>query len=518
MSHNVLFCVFTTVRYLKRQQILYQIINRLYKCPYKECDLINKVSIPIVTSFIDKYEALSGGSFSFINIRSEFTKWNDASNGMLWAYNLNYMDFLLQKNQSFTNSSYWIDKFIAEIEDNTIGLDPYPTALRGINWIKFITLNYKHIDSERLYRWNIALYSQYKLLLKRIEYHLLGNHLLEDAYSIFIASIYFDDYRLFAKASDLLMRELGEQVLADGAHFEQSPMYHCILLERLLDCYNFSYNNLRFKGQDAVTADLRGYCERMLGHLESIVYSDQTIPLLNDSANGISPAPGALFDYAKRLGLSWRKIEMKECGYRHFSDERMEAFVDVGAITASYQPGHSHADTFNYELHIDGKPVVVDTGISTYNKTERRQYERSTVAHNTVSVNNRNSSEVWGGFRVGRRADVKILKDAKNDVEAVHNGYSTVCKRKFTLTDSVFTIEDQIGTEAVSHIHLWPDEQVEHISNDEILTTTAIIKIFGATSVEVDECQISTEYNRFMMTKKINIGFSGKMHYKISIR
>ena len=33
-------------------------------------------------------------------------------------------------------------------------------------------------------------------------------------------------------------QQLEEQILPDGAHYEQSPMYHCILLDRLLDAIN----------------------------------------------------------------------------------------------------------------------------------------------------------------------------------------------------------------------------------------------------------------------------------------
>jgi len=33
----------------------------------------------------------------------------------------------------------------------------------------------------------------------------------------------------------LLARELREQILPDGGHFERSPMYHAILLKDVLD-------------------------------------------------------------------------------------------------------------------------------------------------------------------------------------------------------------------------------------------------------------------------------------------
>ena len=36
----------------------------------------------------------------------------------------------------------------------------------------------------------------------------------------------------------ILSKELNEQILEDGGHFELSPMYHSIILEDLLDIIN----------------------------------------------------------------------------------------------------------------------------------------------------------------------------------------------------------------------------------------------------------------------------------------
>ena len=119
---------------------------------------------------------------------------------MLWAYNLNYMDYLNQKDISYNEGERWINKFIEDFPNNKIGLDPYPIALRGINWIKFISKHKNEIDQGTLTRWNNSLYSQYRLLSKKLEYHLLGNHLFEDAYSIFMGAIYFEDKSLFKKS------------------------------------------------------------------------------------------------------------------------------------------------------------------------------------------------------------------------------------------------------------------------------------------------------------------------------
>lgn len=76
--------------------------------------------------------------------------------------------------------------------------------------------------------------------------------------------------------------------------------------------------------------------------------------------------------------------------------EKMELLADVGSIGPDYQPGHAHADTFNFVLYLNERPIIVDTGTSTYEVNEIRFYERSTAAHNTVVVAGKNSSESMG--------------------------------------------------------------------------------------------------------------------------
>ncbi|MBR6292498.1 MAG: alginate lyase family protein [Bacteroidales bacterium] len=486
-----------TIRHLKPTQVFYQVKNRLVKPAYialeaPPIEIHNGLEEPIA-----RYTSWDGRQFSFLNLEHEYAGWNFTDNGMLWAYNQNYMDWLNQSVNSEeirdkSEGEFWIDKFIEDLPSNRIGLGPYPIALRSINWVKFFCRYPDCATKQRL----DSLYSQLRLLEKKLEYHLLGNHLLEDAYALYIGAAFFNDERLLKKAERLLLSQLEEQILPDGAHYEQSPMYHCILLDRLLDCINIRKTDALVK-----------YAIQMLGHLESIVWKDGTIPMLNDSANGIAPLPSQLFDYARRLGLSWMPIQLKECGYRRMVSDNMEAIVDVRNITATYQPGHTHADTFNYELRINGMPFVVDTGISTYNKTERRQLERSTIAHNTVSVNGGNSSEVWGGFRVGRRATVSDVRwkmeEGRCDIEASHNGFGKECWRKFSMNDGAFAVEDRYDGKATSYIHLADGADENRIIVD------------GAESIEVKPWKYSTEYNRFHDGKVLEIHFKEHVRYTI---
>lgn len=519
MADKIFPRLLKTILYLRSCQVCFQVRNRFVRPSFRYLTCRLRCSGLCVYDSLKTYRILSGSTFTFLNIPSQFISWNDTAKGMLWAYNLNYMDWLLQEDMTFDEGALWIDRFIADLPDNHIGLAPYPTALRGINWIKFISRHYDKIDEERLSVWNDSLYSQYVHLSRNLEYHLLGNHLLEDAYSLFIASIYFSDSKLYKKASKLLRKQLCEQILPDGAHFEQSPMYHCILLDRLLDCCNFSFNNIRHEGQEKMNVFLKDMAVKMLGHLEAILYSDKSFPLFNDSAVGISPEPMQIFSYAQRLGMIWEKISMNEVGYRYMCNENMEVFADVGNVMASYQPGHTHADTFSYELRIKGMPFIVDTGISTYDKNARRQYERGTSAHNTVQVDGKDSSLVWGGFRVGSRAKVSIITDTDTELKAVHYGYgrSKPHSRTFVIDEDCLHITDELphALPAVNYIHLAHDVNVNEVLSNVISTDLADISFDGATRIELADEFFSEEYNVWKQSKTIVVHFVGKMNYCI---
>ena len=280
-------------------------------------------------------------------------------------------------------------------------------------------------------------------------------------------------------------------------------MYPCILLDRLLDCYNISLNNDVFDNQQAMTDYLRHKAALMLGHLSSIVWTNGEIPLLNDSAEKIAPSPEEIFGYAASLSLEWKAIPLNDCGYRKLFANDLEAIVDVGNIMATYQPGHTHADLFNYEVMIRNRRFIVDTGISTYNKTERRQYERSSKAHNTLVVDNTDCYQVWGGFRVGRRVQATIMTDDKDNVCAQYVLNGKKIKRSFHTDDSSLKIVDEVSAGAVkceSYIHLADDVQIQSFDKKRIVTSEATIELSGVESVKIEKNYISTEYNALKLS------------------
>ena len=454
-------------------------------------------------SIENRYSCFLNGEFTVLNLSKKFNKdidWNCSKYGKLWTYNLTYFEYLREKE----DVSFIYD-FIDSIETVKDGLEPFPVSLRGINWIKFL-VKY-NIQDKKI---NDSLYAQYYMLLDKLEYHLLGNHLLENGFSLLFGAYYFKDEVLYAKAKEILEDELEEQVLQDGGHFELSPMYHQLMLFRLLDCINLVENNI-FQKKELLDF-LRQKASLMLGWLKNITFKNGNIPLFNDSSTKIAPTSKELFEYAERLDVETKLLRLNDSGYRKVTTQHYECIVDVGEVGASYIPGHAHADTFNFEVYMDDKNFIVDSGLSTYEANQTRAYERSTKAHNTVEVLKRNSSEVWGGFRVAKRASIVDLKVKENIIESTHDGYKNLDilhTRKWSFFEDKIIIEDSLSKEcdAVMILHFHPN-----ISKSLILQ-----KIKSNGSIKFTEYFYASEFNKRVKALSIEVEFNKNLMVEISI-
>ena len=515
-----------TISYLKPRQIM----NRVYyifRYSYRKWTAFSYPSLSVksinlisLNQSILSLASFENDNFTFLNKKKEFTDsidWNFGDYGKLWLYNLNYFDYLYQKNISKEDGLRLIYDFIEKSEKIKDGMMPFPISLRGINWIKFLV---KHnIIDEKI---NNSLYTQYSILLDNLEYHILGNHLLENGFSLLFGAYYFDDAILHEKAKEILVTELEEQILSDGAHFELSPMYHQIMLFRILDCINLLQNNLKEKDTEFLQF-LQQKASMMLSWLNNITFQDGSIPLLNDSTNGIAPTSKELFEYASRLNITYEKMMFNESGYRKFKNTKYECIVDVGNIGPDYIPGHAHADTFNFVLYVNDYPFIVDTGLSTYETNERRMLERSTSSHNTVEIDGINQSEVWGGFRVARRAKIVSLKENDNSVEAMHDGYrrrGILHTRKFVALENIFIIEDRIESKkehtCVNYLHFYPGLE-PNIKNNEILINNIKIKIKNYDNIQIENYLYAKEFNLLIEAKRVKIMFTKNLKMEIMI-
>ena len=228
--------------------------------------------------------------------------WVSADLPKLWRYNLHYFDYLHWPVYEDDMKARLIDSWLAaQPVPAGDGWEPYPLSLRAVNWIKFLLSGTTGQPIPQ--PWLDSLATQLAGLESRVEYHLLANHLLKNGKALLFGGIFFegacaDRWRMLGL--QILTREADEQILPDGGHFERSPMYHCIVLEDLLDLVNLCRSNPGLV-PPAAEATLTVAAIRARDFLVAITAGDGRIPLFNDSAFGITAEPTALLDYAQRV-------------------------------------------------------------------------------------------------------------------------------------------------------------------------------------------------------------------------
>ena len=519
--------VYNTILYLKPIQVYYRLYyflrNRFFTYNEKKgkindfYPIVWKNKINYENSYFDKENL-----FIFLNISHVFSEnidWNFNQFGKLWTYNLNYFDFLNQSKMTKEIGLNLILDYIKKDEILIDGKEPYPISLRGINWIKFLSGN--QINNLVI---NKTLHNHYTLLFKNIEYHLLGNHLLENAFSLLFGAFYFQDEKLYYKSKKILIYELKEQILNDGGHFELSPMYHQIILFRVLDCIQLI--KLNSWKNDELLNFLKVISSKMMSWLKEVTFENGDIPCVNDSTFNIAPSSEELFNYADQIGVLTKKIVLSDSGYRMFRNNKFELFVDVGNVGPTYQPGHAHSDTLSFILYVNNKPVFVDTGVSTYEKNYKRQTERETTAHNTVVINSQDQTQVWGGFRVAKRAKVKNLKQGVDFIEAEHDGYKNLGVnhlRRFSVDKFCVQILDTIVNNSnynqTAYFHLHPSLKNLIINDHSIIIENNITMIFTGTNVIIHKelYEYAEGFNKIKKAIVIKVTFKSNLETSIKL-
>ena len=205
--------------------------------------------------------------------------------------------------------------------------------------------------------------------------------------------------------------------------------------------------------------------------------------------------------------------------------DNWELFIDVGNIGPDYIPGHAHSDTFNFELYVDGQPLIVDTGTSTYRVNATRQTERSTAAHNTVKIGGIEQSEVWGSFRVARRAKIISLDEQQNSITAVHDGYKksigALHQRQFIFNNRSIRIIDHILSakqhDAVAYLHFHPDVKIKIIDNSIFVDSFQIKQNTPYQKFNIKNYDFSPEFNKQYSATVLEISFNKQLDIEIMI-
>ncbi len=521
-----------TVRHLKPRQIFYQVSRRLRKPPFltKTETPTDWRPLPLRRWPVKRTSWTEGGRFTFLNRGADLGQpidWQAKHLPKLWQYNLHYFEFLLQAGiepaVGLRLMEDWSARHTPRLDN--VGWEPYPTSLRLVSWIKFLGGEQTPPDSVVS---SLAL--QAANLERQLEYHLGGNHLFVNGKALWFAGAVLQDASWVALGRRIVLQELEEQFLPDGGHFELSPMYHALATEDLIDLANLC----RGVGDDHSFSKLKPFAQRALGWLDGITGKTGRIPLLNDSAHGIAPTTGQLVEYAQGLGIrpettaqhakfdsGW--VGRNLSGYWVLERDPLQVLFDTAPIGPDHLPGHAHCDMLAVLLNCAGDEILTDTGVYEYDETARRTYSRSTVAHNTVSVDDLEQADIWKSFRIGRRSrpcDVQIEAGEISAAVTFRNGIRH--RRRLCLREDGIEIMDSLtgrGTHLYrAHFHFAPGLAVRQETPTLFRVGTLLrLEIFGAKG-RVIETEQFPEFGVARVRKTLQLEGSFYNAGKFSVR
>lgn len=309
-------------------------------------------------------------------------------------------------------------------------------------------------------------------------YYSPNTHLTGEALGLYYLGT---QLRFFSRSSEwrrlgeeILLKEIDRQILDDGVYFEQSTWY-----QRYTADFYTHFSILRSLDKTAAAdpaaqARLDQSLQKQFNFLMYLTRPDGTTPIIGDDDGGKCLPPnetnaadfrytltsGAILfargDYkfvAKDLyeetvwlfdAASLEKFEalrafppaqkskgFRAGGYYIMRDGWTETdnylLIDGGGMGA-LSGGHSHADALSIDCAAGGKTLLVDPGTYTYHESaELRNYFRSTIAHNTLTINEKNSSDPGGKFSwqtiAKSHVDSWIRQQRFDFFEGAHDGY-----------------------------------------------------------------------------------------------
>lgn len=329
------------------------------------------------------------------------------------------------------------------------------------------------------------------------KYSSANNHLIGEALGLIYAGTYFPElpeselwrnygFKLFNK-------EIARQVHPDGVTTEQTTFYQK---------YIFDFGVLALVAAEKANVNLptavKNRLEKMAEFYATLIDENGNIPHIGDDDGGcavkltdhqensnrellsaaavlfarsdfkhaaekLSESTFWLLSDAARIfdGLESKKDgraihHFKNGGYvilnQHQPVEQKMVF-DCGPLGLSPLAAHGHADALSITLSVDGQPVLIDSGTWLYlGAGDERNTFRSTRAHNTLTADEQNQSEIIGPFQWGRQAEVKNIKvENQSDhlfVEASHNGYRrnrVIHQRRIEVHDGMWIVKDFIS-------------------------------------------------------------------------
>ncbi|MEO8062072.1 MAG: alginate lyase family protein [Pseudomonadota bacterium] len=349
-------------------------------------------------------------------------------------------------------------------------------------------------------RWLRSVFEQTRMVVGNLSrFSSANNHLIGEAAGVYIAAstwpLWPQMHGWGERCRAILEVECHKQNAPDGGNREQAFAYQTFVLDFLL----IAGLAARARGEDFSPSYWRRI-EHMIDFLASMTSFAGRLPMVGDgddgcvvnlaSEPGFSPhgsliATGAVLferpDLAAKAGaldsktatllgveavrrLAFLKqrgragfrpqIQFAESGYYLLGNafetpDEVRLLVDAGTLGYLSIAAHGHADALAFTLEIGDKEILIDPGTYSYHTDPAwRRYFRSTLAHNTVGIDNEDQSQQAGSFMWSDHALARCIEfqtgTGRQTFVGEHYGYRRLADPVVHRREIVFDPDQQV--------------------------------------------------------------------------
>jgi hypothetical protein len=408
--------------------------------------------------------------------------------------------------------------------DHWLGANP---PLMGINWasmleIAFRTLSWTwalHVlladsSADGDGPWLVDMFVGLDRQLTHVEQNLSvyfspNTHLSGEALALYVVGTAVPELasssRWIKTGRRILLDEIDRQIHADGGHVERSTHYQ----RYTLDFYLAAFLAAQHDPDPNAARAFADAATRLAEFTRGMADDAGRLPLIGDDDGGMLwPIAGReCADVRDSLALAAVLLDRPDLAPWGLQEEVIwiagptairriplfdapttqpslssRTFVDTGFVVARdggghavfdtgrhgyMNGGHAHADALAITLSVAHRPLLIDPGTSTYTMDPMlRDRLRSSMSHNTVTLDRRSTGLPSGPFNWKTRADARLHGCRHNPrfdwAEASHDAYSPVrlIRTLFRAAGNGWLVVDDVqgdGTvEASVHWHFDP--------------------------------------------------------------
>lgn len=329
---------------------------------------------------------------------------------LLSNFKIHYFDYIHFLNLN-TFSNILVNWSKNEIKHQIVSNHPYVISRRLINFCIYINNNNIELNND-IYK---IINKDYRRLIFNLEFKLDTNHLTSNLTAIyFCLNIFGKGFRktLFNK---YFSKHVQNQILNDGCHIEQTPMYHSLFLQDLILINEL---NFQIKCKNSIFIQCLEKVNKFNlklnpGKSEHSFFNDSNNSHFINS-NKISSFIDKKFQIKNTINKIKINFKESKSGFYFYEFKNFKYIFFSSEIIGKFNPGHIHSGLLPFEMYKNDEKIITNLGISTYNNGMKRIYQKSDLTKNTAYLN-RLSFGIYKSFRIHSYPKVKKYSFVSKD-------------------------------------------------------------------------------------------------------